>query len=77
MKKRAIYVAFASVAVISLTAEEVGITKDIPSVTIEANGKSYTIEREKRPDAYLTNTFALTSRPSPPFLYSRSKYPIR
>lgn len=67
MKKRAIYVALASFAVISLAAEEVGITKDIPTVTIEANGKSYTIEREKRPDAYLTNTFALTSRPSPPF----------
>jgi rhodanese-related sulfurtransferase len=30
-------------------------------------GKVYRIEREQRPDTYLTNTFALTSRPSPPF----------
>ena len=67
MKKKKIYLIFASLAVVSLSAKEVGITRDMPSVTIEANGKSYTIEREKRQDAYLTNTFALTSRPSPPF----------
>lgn len=43
------------------------ITKGVPFVEIKANGKTYKIEREQKPDSYLTNTFALTSRPSPPF----------
>lgn len=50
-----------------LQASEVEIVKGVPFVEIEANGKTYKIEREQRPDSYLTNAFALTSRPSPPF----------
>ena len=34
---------------------------------VDAKGKRYRIQREQRPGSYLTNTFALTSRPSPPF----------
>ena len=51
-----------------LQASEVAeITKGVPFVKIEADGKTYKIEREQKADSYLTNTFALTSRPSPPF----------
>jgi rhodanese-related sulfurtransferase len=39
----------------------------MPYVEVEANGKIYKIEREQKPNSYLTNTYALTSRPSPPF----------
>lgn len=45
----------------------VEITEGLPSVSVEADGETYTIERESKPNTYLTNTFALTSRPSPPF----------
>jgi len=45
----------------------VEITQGVPFVEVEANGKKYKIQREQKEDAYLTNTFALTSRPSPPF----------
>lgn len=48
-------------------ANVVEITEGMPYVEVEANGKTYKIERTQDPDAYLTNTFALTSRPSPPF----------
>lgn len=55
---------FASYA---LHADVVEIVKGMPYVDVEANGKTYRIEREQKPDSYLTNTYALTSRPSPPF----------
>lgn len=48
-------------------AKTVDIVKGIPSVTVKSNNKTYKVERTQDPDAYLTNTFALTSRPSPPF----------
>ncbi len=51
----------------ALHAETVEIVKGMPYVDVEANGKVYRIEREQKPESYLTNTFALTSRPSPPF----------
>ena len=43
------------------------IVKGMPYVEVEADGKMYKIERTQKKDSYLTNTFALTSRPSPPF----------
>ena len=49
------------------SANVVEITEGVPFVEVEANGKTYKIERRQDIDAYLTNTFALTSRPSPPF----------
>lgn len=57
----------ALLATMMLQAEVVEIKKGVPFVEFEANGKKHKIERESRADSYLTNTFALTSRPSPPF----------
>lgn len=48
-------------------ADGVEISPGKSFVQVEANGKTYKIQREQKPDTYLTNTFALTSRPSPPF----------
>jgi rhodanese-related sulfurtransferase len=45
----------------------VEIVEGKPYVEVKAKGKTYIIERTQDKDAYLTNTFALTSRPSPPF----------
>lgn len=67
MIQKATYLLLVCLLATTLYAEEVGITPDMPSVTVEVDGKVYTIEREQRPDTYLTNTYALTSRPSPPF----------
>jgi rhodanese-related sulfurtransferase len=50
-----------------VSASEVSITKDIPYVDIDIEGKTVRIERINKENSYLTNTFALTSRPSPPF----------
>lgn len=52
---------------IMLQAEVVEITKGVPFVEFKVDGKTYKIERESKAESYLTNTFALTSRPSPPF----------
>jgi len=65
MKK--IYIIVVIIGFLSLNANEVEITKGMPHVNVKANGKKYKIERTQDKDAYLTNTFALTSRPSPPF----------
>ena len=52
----------------SLThADVVEITEGVPYVEVASNGKTYKIQRVQTPNTYLTNTFALTSRPSPPF----------
>ncbi len=48
-------------------ANAVEITEGVPFVEVEADGKTYKIERIQDAGSYLTNTFALTSRPSPPF----------
>jgi len=50
-----------------IEANVVDISEGMPSVSVNDKGKTYTIERTQNPNAYLTNTFALTSRPSPPF----------
>lgn len=51
-----------------LFAEVVEITKGVAFVTVfDTYGKSYKISRNQKPNSYLTNTFARTSRPSPPF----------
>ena len=56
-----------TIVITIVNAEVVEITKGVPYVEVEANGKKYRIEREQKPNSYLTNTYALTSRPSPPF----------
>ena len=48
-------------------ANVVEIVEGMPYVEVEAEGKTYKIQRVQEPNSYLTNTFALTSRPSPPF----------
>ncbi|MEA1953477.1 MAG: rhodanese-like domain-containing protein [Campylobacterota bacterium] len=50
-----------------MQANEVEIVKGLPFVEVEVEGKVIKIERNQVKDNYLTNTFALTSRPSPPF----------
>lgn len=48
-------------------ANVVEITEGMPYVEVKADGQTYKIQRVQEPNTYLTNTFALTSRPSPPF----------
>ena len=47
--------------------KNVNIKNDMPYVEIKEAGKTVKIKRTNRKKSYLTNTFALTSRPSPPF----------
>jgi rhodanese-related sulfurtransferase len=61
------YLTTLAVSTLIVNANIVEIVEGMPYVEVEANGKTYKIERVQKPDTYLTNTFALTSRPSPPF----------
>lgn len=61
------YVALLAMSTLMASANVVEITEGTPFVEVEANGKTYTIQRVQEKDKYLTNTYALTSRPSPPF----------
>lgn len=61
------YVALLAASTLAANANVVEITEGVPFVEVEANGKTYKIERVQEKDKYLTNTYALTSRPSPPF----------
>jgi len=62
-----LYIILFFTSTIFVNANVVEITKGLPYVEIEMNGEVYKIERTQNPNDYLTNTFALTSRPSPPF----------
>ncbi len=61
------YIALFAMGTLIANANVVEITEGVPFVTVKANGKTYKIERVQEKDKYLTNTYALTSRPSPPF----------
>jgi len=61
------YVISLMISTLIVNANVVEIVEGLPYVEVEANGKTYKIERTQKADSYLTNTFALTSRPSPPF----------
>lgn len=61
------YVAALALSTLIANANIVEITEGMPYVEVKADGKTYKIERTQTEGAYLTNTFALTSRPSPPF----------
>ena len=66
MKMKLLY-AFAA-STLLLHAESVEIAEGMPFVIVnDQYGNTYKIQREQRPGSYLTNTYALTSRPSPPF----------
>jgi len=61
------YLAALALSTLLANANVVEIVEGMPYVEVEADGKTYKIERAQDVDGYLTNTFALTSRPSPPF----------
>lgn len=61
------YLTIFAASTLILNANIVEITEGLPYVEVEANGKTYKIERVQEENTYLTNTYALTSRPSPPF----------
>ena len=61
------YVTALAISTLIANANVVEITEGMPFVEVKADGKTYKIERVQVEDTYLTNTFALTSRPSPPF----------
>jgi 3-mercaptopyruvate sulfurtransferase SseA len=57
-----------AIATVFAHANTVDITAGLSYVKVEApDGKIYKIKRVSTPNTYLTNTYALTSRPSPPF----------
>ncbi|CAA6820054.1 MAG: Sulfurtransferase [uncultured Sulfurovum sp.] len=56
-----------SICCTGLYANNVEISEGVPYVEFTHNEKTYKIERNQNRNARLTNTFALTSRPSPPF----------
>jgi len=64
---RFIYMVSLVFSTLIVNANVVEIVEGLPYVEVEMNGKTYKIERTQKADSYLTNTFALTSRPSPPF----------
>ena len=61
------YVAILSASTLIANANINEITEGVPYIEVQSNGKTYKIERVQEPNSYLTNTYALTSRPSPPF----------
>ncbi|MEA2049099.1 MAG: rhodanese-like domain-containing protein [Campylobacterota bacterium] len=61
------YLAALTLSTLLANAGVVEIEEGVPYVKVKADGKTYKIERSQDKNAYLTNTFALTSRPSPPF----------
>lgn len=60
-------VAFVSALGVAQAAETVKITEYIPHLDVEHAGETVRIERIQDPDHKLTNSFAKTSRPCPPF----------
>jgi len=60
-------IALLAMSTMMANANIVEIVEGMPFVEVEANGKTFKIQREQKAETYLTNTFALTSRPSPPF----------
>jgi len=61
------YFSMIAISTVLASANTVEIAEGLPYVNVEKDGKTYTITRESRPNTYLNNTYALTSRPSPPF----------
>ena len=61
------YLTVFAISTVLASANTVEIAEGLPYVSVEKEGKTYTITRESRPNTYLNNTYALTSRPSPPF----------
>ncbi len=64
---RFIYMISLVMSTMIANATVVEIVKGLPYVEVKVDGKTFKIERTQKEGSYLTNTFALTSRPSPPF----------
>jgi len=64
---RLFYFSILILSTIIAQAGVVEITKGLAFVKVKDNGKTIRIQRNQNKDNYLNNTFALTSRPSPPF----------
>lgn len=62
-----IFIFFVLIKTFILTAEEVKITNFMPYVDAIEAGENIRIKRTDNPNSYLTNSYELTSRPSPPF----------
>lgn len=58
---------FFSICFTYVYANSVEISAGVPYVEFTHKGKMYKIERNQDSNAHLTNTYARTSRPSPPF----------
>lgn len=67
------YLTVLAISTLIVNANVVEITEGMPYVEVEADGKTYKIQRVQEAGTYLTNTFALTSRPSPHFLLNLLK----
>ena len=62
------YFSAVAISTVLASASGVDITAGLAYVNVESpDGKTHKIERVSTPNTYLTNTYALTSRPSPPF----------
>jgi len=61
------YLASLAISTLIVNANVVEIVEGMPYVEVEIDGKKFKIQRVQDAGTYLTNTFALTSRPSPPF----------
>jgi len=66
MKNKILFILFFSLT-LTLSAEQIGISKDMVSANIDFEGKRYVISRGDENNTYITNAYSLTSRPSPPF----------
>lgn len=67
MKKLAFTVVLALLAQTAMAETEVGITKDLPSVTLQTEQGSVTIDRIQNTKNEISGEWALTSRPCPDF----------
>ena len=63
------YLVVFTISTLIANANVVEIVEGMPYVEVEADGKTYKIERAQEPNTYLTNTFALTSRPFSTIFY--------
>jgi len=67
LKLTLVLLLFQGVSLGDLLARKVNITRDMPYADITIKGKTYRIERNQDTSHKLTNSFAKTSRPCPPF----------
>ena len=67
IKKQISGIVFSSLIVTNVLALEVNLTKDIPYVDIDVDGKTVRIQRIQDTKHKLKNSYTKTSRPCPPF----------